>query len=104
VQPRGESASQFPVFVSRLLKSYDLHALHWTEYADRYAIVREVLDRGSAEARQWLDARLTFDEIRALLTDFRGAGFDEPARARLRQEYNLTLNEIPARPFVRWKS
>jgi hypothetical protein len=104
VRVHGESASQLPVFVSRLLKSYDLRALHWTEQADRYAIVREILERGSVEAREWLDEHLTFGQVRELLTEFRGAGFDEPARARLRQKYNLTLNEIPARPFVHWKS
>jgi hypothetical protein len=91
-----------PVSVLQLVKSYDVAALRWERIDDRYAIVREVLDRGSSEARRWLDARLSSDEVRELLREFRGAGFDEPARARLRTEFGLTTEDIPARPFVAW--
>jgi len=49
-----------------------------------------------------LEGQLSRDEIRALLKEFRGAGFDEPARARLRAEFDLTEDDIPVRNFVAW--
>jgi hypothetical protein len=91
-----------PLSVLQLIKSYDVSALRWERSEDRYAIVREILDRGSPEARDWLWTQLTRGEIQRLLREFRGAGFDEPGRAKLRAEFGLSTDEIPVRPFVAW--
>jgi hypothetical protein len=91
-----------PVSVLQLIKSYDVAALQWDRAEDRYAIVREILDRGSPDAWRWLHTQLTREDTRRLLCEFRGAGFDEPARARLRAEYNLTTEDIPVRAFIAW--
>jgi hypothetical protein len=40
-----------PLSVLQLIKSYDVSALRWESAEDRYAIVREILDRGSLDAR-----------------------------------------------------
>ncbi|HET6150295.1 MAG TPA: hypothetical protein VFH68_22335 [Polyangia bacterium] len=91
-----------PIGVAQLVKSYDLSSLRWDNIDDRYVVVREILDRGSTDARQWLDQQLSREDIRKLLCEFRGAGFDEPARARLRAEFELTAEDIPVRPFIAW--
>jgi hypothetical protein len=93
---------ELPMSVLQLIKSYDVTALRWDTVEDRYAIVREILDRGSPDAHRWLQTQLTREETRRLLCEFRGAGFDEPSRARLRIEYDLTTADIPVRPFVAW--
>ena len=92
----------FPLSVLQLIKSYDVSALRWENVEDQYAIVREILDRGSPDARRWLETQLTREETRRLLCEFRGAGFDEPGRARLRAAYDLTTADIPIRAFVAW--
>jgi hypothetical protein len=91
-----------PVSVAQLVKSYDISTLQWDRADDRYVVVREILDRGGAEPRRWLEGQLSRAEIRDLLREFRGAGFDEPARARLRAEFDLTEDDIPVRNFVAW--
>jgi hypothetical protein len=91
-----------PMSVLQLVKSYDVSALRWERADDRYAVVREVLDRGSLEARRWLQTQLSREETRQLLREFRGAGFDEPGRQRLRAEYGLTTEDIPVRAFIAW--
>lgn len=91
-----------PLSVLQLIKSYDVASLRWERIEDRYAIVREILDRGSREARGWLDGQLSREEVRELLREFRGAGFDEPGRAKLRAEYGLTTDDLPPRAYVAW--
>jgi hypothetical protein len=91
-----------PLSVLQLIKSYEVSALRWDRVEDRYAIVREILDRGSTEARQWLETQLTREAVRNLLREFRGAGFDEPGRAKLRAEFDLSTDDIPVRRYVAW--
>jgi len=98
----GFDRMDLPQSVAQLVKSYDTASLQWDRIDDRYAVVREILDRGAIEARAWLEAQLSWEELRALLREFRGAGFDEPGRARLRSEFDLTVDEIPVRAFVQW--
>jgi hypothetical protein len=86
--------------VAALLKSYDVEWLSWDERAHRYAVAREVLDRGGEVARAWLEARLTKIELRALVAEFHGAGMNEPLRARVRAELGLTEVELPRRPYL----
>jgi hypothetical protein len=95
--PTGEPV---PEHVLRLLKSYDVGELRWEDPDSRYAIVREILQRGSPEAREWLGHVLTRNEIRTLIREYRGAGFNEPERVRLREEYGLTIGDVPVRPFI----
>jgi hypothetical protein len=100
-----ETAADCPVSVRQLLKSYDPAQLRWHEPADRWEIVAAILTRGGADAREWLAGQMTREELRELATNFRGAGLDEPDRARVRAELSLTEVEIPARPFIefRWR-
>ena len=91
-----------PISVAQLIKSYDLSALRWERADDRYVVVREILDRGSADARHWLATQLSREDIRKLLCEFRGAGFDESGRAKLRAEFDLTEEDIPVRPSIPW--
>jgi hypothetical protein len=51
--------------VQRLLKTYDPKALRWANRDDRHAIVREILVRGDAVARQWLRRKLPWGDPRA---------------------------------------
>lgn len=100
------TAEDMPIEVRRLLKSYDLGDLHWAEPRDRYAIVIQVLTRGSDEAERWLWSMCTRDEIRELFRQFGGAGCgDNEARAVLRMKLALTVDELPDRPFapVPWR-
>lgn len=94
---------ELPPYVRCLLKTYDIDSLRWEVADDRYAIVREILDRGSEEAQGWLAAHLGDAEIRGLLKEYRGAGFDEPAREKLRTKFSLTTADMPIRPFIPWK-
>ena len=100
------TASDAPVEVRRLLKSYDPAALRWADPTDRYEIVREILVRGDDEARRWLRRVLRRDEVRELIRLNRGAGCSEPQRAKLRRELRLTTNDIPIRPYLgfKWQS
>lgn len=96
-----ETASGFPVAVRQLLKTYDPGQLRWDVPTDRWAIVSAILTRGAPDARSWLDGRLTLDQLRELVRQFKGAGLDERERARLRAELGLSQADIPKRPFVR---
>jgi hypothetical protein len=93
-------ASSFPVAVRQLMKTYDPGQLRWDVPSDRWAIVSAVLIRGGADARSWLDGRLTSDQLRELVRQFKGAGLNEPQRAKLRAELGLTEADIPKRPFL----
>jgi hypothetical protein len=44
-------------------------------------------------------------QVRDLVRTYRGAGSNEPDRAKLRSELGLSSAEIPVRPFVglRWR-
>jgi len=48
---------------------------------------------------------LKADQVRELVRAYRGAGSNEPDRARLRNELGLSNDDIPVRPFVgfRWR-
>jgi hypothetical protein len=100
-----ETAADCPLSVRQLLKSYDSAQLRWRDPAARWEIVAAVLTRGDADAREWLAGQMTRDELRALATNFRGAGLDESDRARVRAELALTEADIPRRPFIglRWR-
>ena len=100
------TASDAPVEVRRLLKSYDTAALRWSDPTDRYEIVREILVRGDDEARRWLRRVLRRGEVRELIRLNRGAGCSEPQRAKLRRELRLTTDDIPTRPYLgfTWQS
>jgi hypothetical protein len=95
-----ETASAFPLSVRQLLKTYDPGQLRWDVPTDRWAIVSAILTRGAPEARSWLDGRLTLDQLRELVRQFKGAGLAEQERAQLRTELGLTEADIPKRPFV----
>ena len=98
----GEEARgpELPVVVARLLKTYDVARLRWEEPVDRWAIVSAVLIHGDAEARGWLAGRLSVEALRELARQFRGAGLNEPERARLRADLNLDETDIPKRPYL----
>jgi hypothetical protein len=91
---------RFPDPVLRLLKTYDSADLRWDSDVDRHAIALEVVLRGDDEARRWLAQRLSPMELRDLIRQFAGTGCNEPDRAKLRQEFKLTEEEIPPRPYV----
>jgi hypothetical protein len=97
----GEDA---PIEVRRLLKSYEPSALRWARSDDRYVIVRAILVRGDDRAQRWLRSVLRRDQVRELVRQYGGAGSSEPERARLRRALRLTLEDIPARPYLgfRW--
>ena len=95
-----ESAAEYPQSVRQLLKTYDAAQLRWENPTHRWAIVAAILTRGSAHARQWLASRLSQHEVRVLARDFRGAGLNEPDRAKLRAELSLSEAEVPSRPFI----
>lgn len=94
------TAADAPVAVQRLLKTYDPAALRWANPDDRHVIVREILLRGDAAAASWLRRKLPRREVRALIRAHAGAGCSEPERAVLRKKLNLTVTDLPARPFL----
>ena len=89
-----------PVEVRRLLKTYDPEKLRWTVADDRYAIVREILVRGDARARRWLNRMLNPSEVRELVRGYSGAGCNEPERVKLRNDLGLSVKDIPVRPYI----
>ncbi len=95
-----ETASAFPLAVRQLLKTYNPAQLRWEVPTDRWAIVSAILTRRAPDARSWLDGRLTLDQLRELVRQFKGAGLNELERAKLRAELGLTEADIPKRPFV----
>jgi len=101
----GESAADYPQSVRQLLKTYDPAKLRWGNPSHRWAIVAAILTREGDDARQWLASRLSRDEVRVLARDFRGAGLNEPDRAKLRSELALGESDIPERAFLgfRWR-
>ncbi len=99
-ETRAEGLLELPEGVARLLKSYDLTQLRWEHLPDRWAIVAEILVRGSQPARAWLNARLSRRELQVLARRFRGAGLNEPARERVRAELGLDERAIPKRDFL----
>jgi hypothetical protein len=94
------SAADAPVAVRRLLKTYDPAALRWADPDDRHVIVREIVLRGDAVAKRWLRRKLSRTEVRSLIRAYAGAGCNEPARAVLRKKLNLTVKEMPVRPYL----
>jgi hypothetical protein len=94
------TAAAAPVAVRRLLKTYDPAALRWAERDDRHVIVREILLRGDAVANRWLRRKLSRLEVRSLIRAYAGAGCNEPDRAVLRKKLNLTVKDLPVRPFL----
>jgi len=105
-RPMIRTAAQAPEAVRRLLKSYDLGALAWTNPDHQYAIVRAILVRGDDQAARWLRRVLSRAKVRDLVQQYRGAGCNEPERQRLRKELRLTVNDIPSRPYLgfQWSS
>jgi hypothetical protein len=91
------TATDAPECVTQLLKTYDPAELDWMVDDHRYAVVREIILRGSTEARRWLARVLRRTEVRALLSQYRGAGCTEPERRRLRARFRLTREDIPER-------
>jgi hypothetical protein len=89
-----------PEAVRRLLKTYHPAALLWADPDARYTIVREILVRGDAGARAWLEGVMDRQEARALVADYRGTGCSEPEREKLRREFGFTTDEMPVRPFT----
>jgi hypothetical protein len=74
---------------------YDQREIHGAE-----VIVREILDRGGLEARAWLHQTLTDNQLRALVTEFQGAGMSLELRARVRAELGLSEVDLPPHPRV----
>jgi hypothetical protein len=95
-----ETANTFPLAVRQLLKTYDPAQLRWDVPSDRWAIVSAILTRGAPDARSWLGSRLATDQLRELARQFKGAGLNEPERAKLRADLGLTEADIPKRPFL----
>ena len=95
-----DQANAFPVAVRQLMKTYDPGQLRWDVLSDRWAIVAAVLTRGGPDARSWLNAKLRLDQLRELVRQFKGAGLNEPDRAKLRAELGLNETDIPKRPFL----
>jgi hypothetical protein len=94
------TAADAPVAVRRLLKSYDPTALRWADLDDRHVIVREIVLRGDAVANRWLRRKLSRAEVRLLIRAYAGAGCNEPERAILRKKLNLTVKDLPLKPYV----
>jgi hypothetical protein len=99
-QPGRSGPLEIPEAVARLLKPYDVSRLRWDHPSDRWAIASEILVRGSAEARAWLDRLLSLRQLRQLARRFRGAGLNEPGRAKIRVELSLSEDDIPRRAFL----
>lgn len=95
-----------PMAVQRLLKTYDPHRLRWANRDDRHVIAREILVRGDPSAKRWLRRRLSRNEVRELIAEYRGAGASEPERQLLRARLGLTTEDIPVRPHLgfQWQS
>lgn len=89
-----------PLPVAQLLKTYDVAKLDWMQQDHRYAIVREIVRRGSRPARMWLKGMLSETGVRELLRQYAGAGFNEPERKLLRKRYLLTTQDVPERAFL----
>jgi hypothetical protein len=83
------------LYISRLLKSWDPAELSWDEPAHRWTVVAQVLLRGDAQARRWLDARLSRDEIRAMIIASGGAGLSAEVLPRLRQLFAIDETAMP---------
>ena len=102
--PKGLGASvalsEAPTSVRRLLQSYDPAKLSWSRTSTRYMVVREILVRGDARARQWLRSLLGEAEVRDLVRRYKGAGCNEPARTKLRKTLRLTVEDLPVRPYL----
>jgi hypothetical protein len=100
------TAADAPLAVQRLLKTDDPRSLRWANRDDRHAIVREILVRGDASAKRWLSRKLSRNEIRELIAEYRGAGSSEPDRQILRKKLGLTTSELPIRPHLgfQWHS
>ena len=94
------TAADAPTSVRRLLKSYDLEDVHWSEDDDRHVMVVAILTRGDAAAKRWLQSVLSTSEVRELVRRYRGAGCAEPDRERLRKQLDLSTVDIPARPYL----
>jgi hypothetical protein len=94
------TAADAPLAVQRLLKTYDPAALRWAAPDDRHVIVREIMLRGDALANRWLRRKLSRAEIRSLIRTYGGAGCNEPDRATLRKKLNLTVKDLPVRPYL----
>jgi hypothetical protein len=95
-----KTAADAPEAVCRLLKSYEPEALRWAVADDRYAIVIAILTQGEAEAFAWLWSVMSFENVRALVRQYGGAGCAEPDRVKLRDLLNLTATDIPHRPYI----
>jgi hypothetical protein len=96
----GELASTFPGVVRQLLKTYNPAQLRWQEASHRWVIVAAIVTRGSEEAQEWLARRLSMGELRKLARRFKGAGLNEPDRARIRAKLGLDKTAIPSRPYL----
>lgn len=94
------TAADAPVSVRRLLKSYELEDVHWSEDDDRHVMVVAILTRGDAAAKRWLWSVLSQSEVRELVRRYRGAGCAEPDREKLRKQLDLSTVDIPTRPYL----
>lgn len=99
-KPKAAAKTPLPLAVAQLLKTYDVAKLNWMNDDDRYAIVREIVRRGSRPARTWLNGMLSESGVRELLRQYAGAGFNEPERKLLRKRYLLTKQDVPERAFL----
>jgi hypothetical protein len=95
-----DNTDVFPLAVRQLMKTYDPGQLCWDVPSDRWAIVSAILTRGALEARSCLAGLLTLEQLRELVRQFKGAGLNEPERAKLRVDLGLTEADIPKRPLL----
>jgi len=100
IKPQASAKLLLPLPVAQLLKTYDVAKLDWMKQDDRYAIVREIVRRGSRPARTWLKGMLSESGVRELLRQYAGAGFNEPERKLLRKRYLLTKQDVPEHAFL----
>lgn len=94
------TAADAPLSVRRLLKSYELKDVRWSEDDDRHVMVVAILTRGDAAAKRWLWSVLSESEVRELVRRYRGAGCAEPDRDKLRKQLDLSVADIPARSYL----
>lgn len=100
LQSPPATAADAPECVRRLLKSYELEDVRWSEDDERHVIVVSILTRGDAAAKRWLWSVLPRSEVRELVRRYQGAGCAEPDREKLRKQLRLSTADIPPRPYL----
>jgi hypothetical protein len=92
-------AVDLPIAVRRLLDSSPAREPRWALPEERHTIVVEILTRGDDAAERWLWSQTSKDDVRSLLRQYGGAGFDDEARDMLRRKMGLSERDVPRRPF-----